>query len=166
MKINQELVTQTFQCRNGTSGLYHDLEDVHRIQEVLKRKLGVTVSESEVIDFWHWRSEEWDASWLSNGDDHEILEFFQKFIKFVGVEPDENEEEYSEPSPKIGVKVIVKDSEGQPWEIELDPEYHTQLLNDIESQIPEKSEGGSIRYSLGYDPTKIWSMRKLGENHD
>jgi hypothetical protein len=88
MKINQELVTQTFQCRNGTSGLYHDLEDVHRIQEVLKRELGVTISESEGIDFWHWRSNEWDSSFLFVHDDSEILEWFQEFIQFVGVEPD------------------------------------------------------------------------------
>ena len=161
MKIDQSLVTRTFQCRNGTSGLYHDLEDVHLIQEVLKRELGVTISESEGIDFWHWRSNEWDSSFLSVHDDSEILEWFQKFIKFIGVEPDEDDEEYSEPSPRVGVKVIVKDSEGQPWEIELEPEYHSRLIEEIESQIPEKSGGGTIRYSLEYDPTKIWSAKKL-----
>jgi len=143
--------------------MYYDLDDVHRIQDALKRELGVTVSESEAIDFWCWRSNEWDSSWLSNGDDHEILEFFQKFIKFVGVETHDDEEEYSEPTPKVGVKVVVKDSEGQPWEIELEPEYHSQLIEEIESQIPEKSEGGSIRYSLEYNPEKIWSMRRIGE---
>jgi hypothetical protein len=61
------------------------------------------------------------------------------------------------------VKVVVKDCEGVPWEIELDPDYHTQLLRDIESQIPEKTEGGTIRYSLEYDPAKVWNMRKLEE---
>lgn len=163
MKINQELVTQTFQCRNGTAGLYHELEDVHRIQEVLHRNRGIFVSESEVIDFWHHRSQEWDSSWLSvpYHDDVEILEWFDNFIKFIGVETDEEKEEYSEPPPRVGVKVVVKDAEGQPWEIEMDPHYHAQLISDIESQIPEKSEGGSIRYSLEYDSSKIWNMRKL-----
>lgn len=165
MKINQELVTQTFQCRNGTAGLYHELEDVHRIQEVLHRNHGIFVSESEVIDFWHHRSEQWDSSWLSvpYHDDGEILDWFQKFIQFVGVEPDEDYEDISEPPSKVGVKVVVKDGEGVPWEIELDPDYHTQLLRDIESQIPEKTEGGTIRYSLEYDPAKVWNMRKLEE---
>ena len=163
MKINQDLVTKTFQCRNGTSGLYHDPGDVKRIQEVLKRELGVTISESEVIDFWHWRSNEWDSSFLSikHHDDVEILEWFQKFIQFVGVEPDEDEENIPQPPPRVGVKVVVKDEEGIPWEIELDPDYHTQLIQDIESQIPEKSEGGSVRYSLEYDSKKIWSVKKL-----
>jgi hypothetical protein len=143
--------------------MYHDLEDVHRIQDVLKRELGVTISESEAIDFWKWRSEEWDSSFLSRADDSEILEFFQKFIQFVGVEPDEDYEDISEPPSKVGVKVVVKDGQGVPWEIELDPDYHIQLLRDIESQIPEKTEGGTIRYSLEYDPAKVWNMRKLEE---
>ena len=165
MKINQDLVTKTFQCRNGTSGLYHDPSDVKFIQEVLHRNLGVLVSESEVIDFWHHRSEQWDSSWLSvpHHDDGEILEWFQEFIEFIGVEPQEENEDISLPPPRAGVKVVVKDGEGIPWEIELDPDYHAQLLQDIESQIPEKSEGGSIRYSLEYDPKKIWNMRKLEE---
>jgi len=165
MKINQDLVTKTFQCRNGTSGLYHDPGDVKFIQEVLQKNLGVFVSESEVIDFWIWRSNEWDSSFLSINyhDDNEILDWFQKFIQFVGVEPDEDYEDISEPPSKVGVKVVVKDGEGVPWEIELDPDYHTQLLRDIESQIPEKTEGGTIRYSLEYDPAKVWNMRKLEE---
>lgn len=93
MKINQKLVTQTFQCRNGTSGLYHDLDDVKVIQEVLQRNHGVFLSESEVIDFWRWRSNEWDGSWLSiMGGEKEILEFFIEFIQHVGVEIEEDEE--------------------------------------------------------------------------
>ena len=116
-----------------------------------------------MIDFWHWRSNEWDSSFLSINyhDDVEILEWFQKFIQFVGVEPDEDEENIPQPPPRVGVKVVVKDGDGIPWEIELDPDYHSQLIQDIESQIPEKSEGGSVRYSLEYDSKKIWSVKKL-----
>lgn len=115
-------------------------------------------------DFWHWRSNEWDGSWFGvdpKRDSDLIQEYFQKFIKFVGVETDDDEEEYSEPPLRVGVKVVVKDGEGVPWEIEMDPQYHSQLIGEIESQIPEKSEGGSIRYSLEYNPEKIWNMRKL-----
>ena len=164
MKINQELVTRTFNVRLQNSGIYYEQDDVDHIKTVVHRLFGVTLSNSEAIDFWVWRCNEWDGSWFGvdpKRDADLIQEYFQKFIKFVGVETDDDEEEYSEPSPKIGVKVIVKDSEGQPWEIELDPEYHSQLIEEIESQIPEKSEGGSIRYSLEYDPSKIWSAKKL-----
>lgn len=176
MKINQELVTQTFQVRNGTSGMYHDLDDVHRIQESLARELGVTISESEAIDFWRWRCSEWDGSWFgidpSHTPDKDILDWFQQFIKFVGVETDEDSEDYSgdnvevmdSASPtRVGVKVQLRDAEDCLWEVELDPAYHTQLLGEIEAQIPEKSESGTIRYSLEYDPSKVWSARKLEE---
>ena len=163
MKINQDLVTKTFMTRNGTCGSYWCKEDVNRIQKVLQETHGIFISESEAIDFWIWRSNEWDSSFLSINyhDDNEILDWFQKFIQFVGIEPDEDYEDISEPPPKVGVKVVVKDEEGIPWEIELDPDYHTKLLQDIESQIPEKSKGGTIRYSLEYDPSKIWNTRKL-----
>jgi hypothetical protein len=92
VKINQSLVTRTFQCRNGTSGFYHVLDDVKVIQDVLQKNLGVFVGESEVIDFWRWRSSEWDGSWLSlMGGEKEILEFFTKFIQHIGVEIDEED---------------------------------------------------------------------------
>ena len=164
MKINQELVTQTFNVRLQNSGIYYEQDDVDRIKSEVHRLFGVTLSNSEAIDFWVWRCNEWDGSWFGVDpirDSDLIQEYFEKFIEFVGVEPDEDEENIPEPPPKAGVKVLVKDAEGQPWEVELDPEYHSQLIQDIESQIPEKSEGGSIRYSLEYDPTKVWSTRKL-----
>jgi len=165
MKINQSLVTKTFQCRNGTMGSYYDLDDVHCIKDVLTKNLGISISESEVIDFWKWRCEEWDGSWFgvdpSHTDVSDIQDWFEEFIKFVGVETDEDEENISEPPLRVGVKVVVKDVDGSPWEVELDPNYHSQLISEIESQIPEKSERGTIRYSLDYDPAKVWNVRKL-----
>ena len=93
MKINQDLVTKTFQCRNGTSGFYHNLDDVKVIQDVLQRNLSVFVSESEVIDFWRWRSSEWDSSFLTlMGGEKEILDWFGKFIQYIGVETEVEDE--------------------------------------------------------------------------
>ena len=164
MKIDQSLVTKTFNFRLQNAGIYYEQEDVDHIKSVVHQLFGVTLSNSEAIDFWIWRCNEWDGSWFGvdpNRDADLIQEYFQKFIQFVGVETHDDDEEYSAPPPKVGVKVIVKDSEGQPWEIELEPEYHSRLIEEIESQIPEKSGGGTIRYSLEYDPTKIWSAKKL-----
>jgi hypothetical protein len=166
MKIDQELVTKTFQCRNGTIGCYNDIDDVHIIQDVLKSELGVIISESESIDFWRWRCEQWDGSWfgVNSSDTSEITEFFKDFIKFVGVEPNEdNEKNIVETPPKVGVKMVVKDVDDISWEIELESNYHQKLIEEIESQIPEKSENGTIRFALEYDPTKIIGIRKLGE---
>jgi hypothetical protein len=166
MKINQSLVTKTFQCRNGTMGSYYDLDDVHCIKDVLTKNLGISISESEVIDFWVWRSNEWDSSWLSHISSDEILEFFQKFIKFVGVETDEEEEDIPEPleSEPNGIDVTVKDDDGVEWIVQLDPDYYTQIMNEIESQLPgERVEGGSLRFKIDYDPTKIRKIRKFCE---
>jgi hypothetical protein len=164
MKITQELVTRAFMVRNGTSGYYWSKDGMKRIREVLHENYGIFISESEAIDFWKWRSQEWDSSFLSVGGDDEILDFFRRFVKFFGVETDEEKEEYSEPNQRVGVKVVVKDADGVPWELELEPEYHAQLIRELEAQIPEKSEGGAIRYSLEYSPEKIWNVRKLDEN--
>jgi len=129
---------------------------------VLKRELGVTISAPEAIDFWKWRSDEWDSSFLSVHDDSEILEWFRKFIHFIGVEQDDDEENIPETLPPPGVKVVVKDSEGVPWEIEMDPEYHAQIVDQIESQLSGTQKGeGTITFVLEYDPDKIWNMRKL-----
>ena len=167
MKITQDLVTQAFMARNGTTGYYSCKDDVKRIQEVLHKNHGIFISESEAIDFWRWRCQEWDGSWFGvdvERDADLIEEYFQGFLKFVGVETDEDNEDYSGPNQRVGVKVIVKDVDGVPWELELEPEYHAQLISELEAQIPEKSEGGSIRYSLEYNPEKIWNARKMDEN--
>lgn len=166
MKIDQELVDRAFMVRNGTCGSYYKEDDVARIKEVILRKFGVSLSTSETIDFWKWRCEEWDGSWFGVNVEREgdlIEEYFHKFIQFTGVDTEEDSPEYSPPIPRTGVKVVVKDGEGALWEVELDPEYHSRLLGEIESQIPEESEGGTIRYSLEYDPGKIWGMRKMEE---
>lgn len=86
-------------------------------------------------------------------------------------EEEEDEENISEPPPRVGMKVVVKDVDGSPWEIELDPNYHSQFISEIESQIPEKSERGTIRYSLDYVPEKEFdeimkSVGEMRENHE
>jgi hypothetical protein len=135
VKITQNLVTQTFQCRNGTSGLYHDLDDVKRIQEVLQNNLGVFLSESEVIDFWHHRSSAWDGSWLSiMGGEKEILEWFQKFIEFIGVEIDEEEEEKPTSSFRITDPNIIRELDS------LTPEQVEKLNGFLEDGLKELRE--------------------------
>lgn len=163
MKIDQGIVDQTFMVRNGTCGFFYDQEDVERIKSAIQGSLGVSLSNSEVIDFWRWRSSEWDSGWVTTHGDLDTQEWFQKFIQFVGVEPSEDEEDSSEPPPKSTVKVVVKDAEDEPWEVELDAGYHADLLRELEVQIPEKSAAGTIRYSLVYDPTKVLNCRKLEE---
>jgi hypothetical protein len=169
VKIDQDLVDKTFMVRNGTCGSYYEQDDVDKVKEHIRRTFGVILSNAEAVDFWRWRCAEWDGSWFGVDiprDANLIEEYFQKFLKFVGVETDEDSPEISDDPPRIGVKILVKDVDGLSWEVELDPEYHSQLVQDIESQIPNESTGGSIRYSLEYDPTKIWSAKKLEDGDE
>jgi hypothetical protein len=83
VKIDQKLVSKAFQIRNDVSSTYYDNGDIHKIRELIQREYGVTISESEAIDFWRWRSSEWDASFLRVTSDSEVLSWFRKFIMFV-----------------------------------------------------------------------------------
>lgn len=51
MKIDQKLVSKAFQIRNDVSSTYYDNGDIHKIRELIQREYGVTISESEAIDF-------------------------------------------------------------------------------------------------------------------
>ena len=65
---------------------------------------------------------------------------------------------------RVGVKMVIKDCEGVPWEVELEPEYHSQIIGEIESQLSrEKTVDGPIRFKIDYNPDKIWNVRKLEE---
>ena len=65
-----------------------------------------------MIDFWHWRSNEWDGSWLSiMGGEKEILEWFPQFLQHVGVEIDEEEEE--KPKPKKPKPALRSQQQGK-----------------------------------------------------
>lgn len=85
MIITQEIVNETFRVRNNTCGLYCCYDDIDLIQKTLFDKFQIVISFAEVIDFWRWRSEQYDASWLAVMSEEEILEWFNKFIIYVGV---------------------------------------------------------------------------------
>ena len=181
MKINQRLVDETFNVRMGNCGLYNDQNDVNRIKDVLKTKLNIILSSAEAIEFWKWRSDEWDSSWLNPNYDDEIVDFFEKFISHVGCDKlcqqcelnvdraectcecsnSDDDTKENDVRPTAVKVLLVRDADEVPWEIELDSEYHKELLNDLERQAPEKCEGQRVRYSLEYDPKKILRCTKL-----
>lgn len=84
MKRTQEQVDRVFLYRAGW-GNWGEQEDLPRLQKVLHDRLHVDVSAAEAYQFWSWRSDQYDASWLAIGSDDEIVEWFLKFV------PDEDE---------------------------------------------------------------------------
>lgn len=56
-------------------------EDIVQIQTTVYSVFKVLLSASEAIYFWHWRSDQYDASWLMVSSDKDISEWFLKFIR-------------------------------------------------------------------------------------
>jgi hypothetical protein len=77
--ISQKDVDRTFLYTQGCGNWCED-EDCSRIKKIIKVKLGLDVSISEAYKFWSWRSEQYEASWLSIHSDEEIVEWFVKFV--------------------------------------------------------------------------------------
>ena len=62
------------------TGLFYDKKDLLRIQNVLESNFKIKISLSECLDFWYWRSELYDASFLSVISDDEVIKFFKEYI--------------------------------------------------------------------------------------
>jgi len=83
-KITQHLIDNAFSCLDGYGRLTYALDDCKIIQRVLKEEHNVFLSISECQRFWKWRSNLWDASFLTVQDNDssrkEILDFFQEWL--------------------------------------------------------------------------------------
>lgn len=63
-----------------------DYDDCHTIISTIRNYLDIKLSVAEAFHFWHWRSEQWDGSWLALGDINDTVEWFKKFAIESGVE--------------------------------------------------------------------------------
>lgn len=83
-RITQHLIDNLFSCLDGYGRLTYALDDCKIIQRVLKQEHNVFLSLSECQRFWKWRSNLWDASFLTVKDNDssrkEILDFFQQWL--------------------------------------------------------------------------------------
>ena len=83
-KITQHLIDNAFSCLDGYGRMTYALDDCKIIQRVLKEKHNVFLSISECQRFWKWRSNLWDASFLTVQDNDssrkEILDFFHQYL--------------------------------------------------------------------------------------
>ena len=79
-KITQHLIDNVFSCHDGYGRITYALDDCKIIQRVLKEEHNVFLSINECQRFWKWRSNLWDASFLSVMGRKEILDFFQQWL--------------------------------------------------------------------------------------
>lgn len=62
------------------AGDYSDLETLNNIRHAVKNKFGVSLSNAEAHVFWCWRSDQYDACFLTCEKDDQIVEWFGKFF--------------------------------------------------------------------------------------
>lgn len=73
--MNQKDIDKIFWLRlgNGTADFEDYRNDCIQIQQILENELNVKLSISECCQFWEWRSNQYDASWLNLHSDQKIL---------------------------------------------------------------------------------------------
>ena len=83
-RITQHLVDNAFSCLDGSGRLTYALDDCRIIQRFITEEHGVHLSLSECQRFWKWRSNLWDASFLtvqnSEASRKEVLDFFFQWL--------------------------------------------------------------------------------------
>ena len=82
MNINQKYIDLHLLCCSGYGNVDYAYDDCKIIQRAIQDKLGVTLSIAECYNFWHWRSEQYDASFLNVGDSLEDVQDIAKW--FIG----------------------------------------------------------------------------------
>lgn len=85
MNINQKYIDLHLLCCSGYGNVDYAYEDCKTIQRAIQQGFGVTLSIAECYNFWHWRSEQYEASFLSVGDSQghvsDIQEWFVDWLK-------------------------------------------------------------------------------------
>ena len=85
MNINQKYIDLHLLCCSGYGNVDYAYEDCKIIQRVIQEGFGVTLSIAECYNFWHWRSEQYEASFLSVGASQghvsDIQEWFVDWLK-------------------------------------------------------------------------------------
>ena len=134
MALTQDRVDETFSVRLRRAGEVHNWDDTRLIKRILKEGLGVDVSHAEAADFWRWRSNQWDASWLYVYDDSskEVVDFFERFVE--SVMGDDEEIPVEIPVTNLGRKIVARDADGCLWELLLKEEFAQELEEGVFSE--------------------------------
>ena len=71
---------------NGDGLMSYAIDDCLKIKETIKKEFGLDISASEAYRFWSWRSEKWDATFLTIHSDEEIIRWFKEWQSELEVE--------------------------------------------------------------------------------
>ena len=79
--INQDVVDAVMFVKSGHSGDYSCRETLLQIRDVLKTRFNVDVSNVEAHVFWKWRSELYDASFLTFENPDDVIKWFMAYCR-------------------------------------------------------------------------------------
>jgi hypothetical protein len=79
-KPTQAIVDGMFFCLAGHAGEFTDKETIELIQAALK-EIDISISMTEAHTFWCWRSEQYDATFLSPDIPKNIRNWFIKYVE-------------------------------------------------------------------------------------
>lgn len=84
MNINQKYIDLHLLCCSGYGNVDYAYNDCKIIQKAIKDGFDITLSIVECYNFWHWRSEQYDASFLCVGDTPETAKYIQQsFVNWL-----------------------------------------------------------------------------------
>ena len=89
IKYNQK-VFDTMMCLSEGVGVDCFYDDLIKLKGMIEDKFNIEVSPKNALEFWLWRSQLWDAQFLTIFDEEEVSEWFIKWLEFK--EYDEVEE--------------------------------------------------------------------------
>lgn len=135
MPITQDDFDDVAILKAGLSGLFYDRDDARHVASVIERRFGIRISMAEAIDFWCWRSNEWDSSWLNHlSNDDLIADFFEKYVRSSLNDEDDVHED--EPST---IEVVMMDEACKKWLVTMTKEFHADLQAETSSDSDLKT---------------------------
>lgn len=151
MNINQKYIDLHLLSLAGYGNVDYTYDDCKLIQEVIQKGFGVTLSIRECYDFWHWRSEQYEASFLNiNGSTGYISDIQEWFISWLK----ETDYAYScelfeeAAKPTIEKPIEQRAEELKDYAKSLSPEQMRELTERFKTLIPPRISYADIAKKL------------------
>lgn len=142
MNINQKYIDLHLLCLAGYGNVDYAYEDCKFIQLAIQRGFGVTLSISECYNFWHWRSEQYEASFLAikegEGGISDIQEWFIDWLKETDYE--HSCELFEEAEKPVIVEKTIQERTKELIEYakSLTPEQLKEVTDKFKSLMPQR----------------------------
>ena len=143
MNINQKYIDLHLLCCSGYGNVDYAYEDCKIIQRAIQEGFGVTLSIAECYNFWHWRSEQYEASFLSVGASQghvsDIQEWFVDWLKETDYTHSCELFEEAEKPVVVEKTIQERGEELIDYVRSLTPEQHKEVIEKFKSMMPHRA---------------------------